>query len=351
MKSTLLDKLTHALLYEGYLLYPYRPAANKNRYRFNFGLLAPQKLSHTQAATTPASMQTECLIIGNADTRINIKVRFLQLQARDVGKVTATGANLRAGELPDYQQVELLKVGARSYYTCQQAIEREITATDLLLSALAGEHQQINFAFSGCENILAIEDESGLAGIIIEKLLAINGCAEIAATQISSGLYKITSRVINLTLQKQTDERGCNDEQLQSLISVHTILSVQAGEFISLLEPPTQLRDEAAACQNIGCWPVLVGAPGEKDLMLSSPIILYDYPQIAPESAGDLFDATEIDEILTLRVLTLTDEEKSVLRHADERVRKMLERTENLSEDQLIKLHGIMRPGPAREEK
>ena len=49
---------------------------------------------------------------------------------------------------------------------------------------------------------------------------------------------------------------------------------------------------------------MLVGEEGERDTMLSSPIILYDYPQIAPESPGSLFDGTEIDEILSLRILT-----------------------------------------------
>jgi len=64
--------------------------------------------------------------------------------------------------------------------------------------------------------------------------------------------------------------------------------------------------------------------------MLCSPIILYDYPQVAPESAGDLFDSTEIDEILSLRILTLTDDEKAEIREGDDRARGILERTESL---------------------
>jgi hydrogenase maturation protease len=77
--------------------------------------------------------------------------------------------------------------------------------------------------------------------------------------------------------------------------------------------------------------------------MLSSPIILYDYPQVAPESPGDLFDGGEIDEILSLRIMTMTDEEKQEMRDSDERTRKILERTENLPEEQLMKLHGALR--------
>ena len=77
--------------------------------------------------------------------------------------------------------------------------------------------------------------------------------------------------------------------------------------------------------------------------MLSSPIILYDYPQIAPESAGDLFDGTEIDEILSLRIMTLTDEEKLEMCQSDDRAREMLERTETMPVEQLMKLHGVLR--------
>jgi hydrogenase maturation protease len=77
--------------------------------------------------------------------------------------------------------------------------------------------------------------------------------------------------------------------------------------------------------------------------MLSSPIILYDYPQIAPESAGDLFDGAEIDEILTLRIMTMTDDEKREMRGVDDHARRILERTEMLPGDHLLKMHGTMR--------
>jgi hydrogenase maturation protease len=77
--------------------------------------------------------------------------------------------------------------------------------------------------------------------------------------------------------------------------------------------------------------------------MLSSPIILYDYPEVAAESPGDLFDATEIDEILTLRILTLTEEEKREMRESGDHARRILARTETLPEEQLMKLHGALR--------
>lgn len=130
---------------------------------------------------------------------------------------------------------------------------------------------------------------------------------------------------------------------MHSMVSTHTILGVRDGEFVSLLDTPDEFRQAANGCQNIGTWPVLVGEPGEKETMLSSPIILYDYPQIAPESAGNLFDGTEIDEILTLRILALTDQEKREMRSVDERARQILERTEALTPEHLMKLHGAVR--------
>ena len=128
-----------------------------------------------------------------------------------------------------------------------------------------------------------------------------------------------------------------------SLLSAHAILHIPGGEFISAIDPPAELQEAARACENRVVWPVLIGEEGARDAMLASPIILYDYPQIAPESAGELFDGTEIDEILALRILTLTDEEKQEMRRGDDRARQILERTESLPPEHMMKLHGVLR--------
>ena len=91
------------------------------------------------------------------------------------------------------------------------------------------------------------------------------------------------------------------------------------------------------------CFPVLVGDPGDTDVVLGSPIILYDYPEIAAESAGALFDSTEIDEILTLRVMTMTDEEKAEARATDPRAAEIIDRCDGMSADTLQQLHGVLR--------
>jgi hydrogenase maturation protease len=137
--------------------------------------------------------------------------------------------------------------------------------------------------------------------------------------------------------------------------STHIILQAVSAEFISQMDPPAELKQAAASCVNLGVWPILVGdgSKGEHDVMLSSPIILYDYPKLAPESPGPLFDGTEIDEILTLRIQTMTDEEKREMRGLDEHARRLLERTEALPQSALSGMHGTIRnrqpsPEPTR---
>jgi hypothetical protein len=120
---------------------------------------------------------------------------------------------------------------------------------------------------------------------------------------------------------------------------------------VSMTDPPPGLAEAASHCVNAGVWPVLVGEHGANSTMLASPIILPDYPQVAPESAGDLYDATEIDEILTLRILTLTDKEKAEVRASEERARSILERAEALPAEHLMRLHGTIRGlSPAASE-
>jgi hypothetical protein len=164
-------------------------------------------------------------------------------------------------------------------------------------------------------------------------------------------LFRVSVRVLNETPFENAEQKRRDEALLHALASAHTILSVRRGEFISLLDPPEEFKEAVAGSRNIGTWPVLVGDEGARDVMLSSPIILYDYPQIAPESAGDLCDGTEIDEILTLRIMALTDEEKREMRNVDERAREILERTEMLPAEQLMKLHGVLRSVRSHEKQ
>jgi hydrogenase maturation protease len=295
MNADRVEKIANAVLYEGYLLYPYRSSAVKNQQRFNFGVLYPRGHCEQNPGSDAWEMQTECLVRGSGVTTIEIKTRFLHMVERE-GR--------------------------------QEGLDRAVLTPACGVRALAKQSLRQGILLEG-ETTEQYHSES------------LEGELELSAASISEGLYRVTLRVRNSAAPAE----GPNREAvlLRSLVSVHSILQVTGGSFISLLDPPDEFRQAAEDCRNIGCWPVLVGEDAQTDIMLASPIILYDYPQIAPESSGDLFDGCEIDEILALRILTLTDEEKEEVRNGDERARRILERTESLPPEHFQKLHGAMR--------
>jgi hypothetical protein len=308
MDRALVESIASTVLYEGYLLYPYRPSAIKNRMRFNFGVVYPQ--SYGLAHNEQWSMQTECLVTGDEQTRIDARVRFLHLLSRK-------------------------NTGDRSSW--QEAVEREVIAPEIGLDGCDNSGKRVPFGFPG-----EVKNDNG----VVRRQENVNGMIEITAEQVAKRLSRLTVRILNLTPFEQAHPNSPEppgEPMLHAFVSTHTILGIRGGEFVSLLDPPDEWREAAAACRNIGTYPVLVGEESERDCLLSSPIILYDYPQIAPESAGDLFDGTEIDELLTLRILTLTDDEKREMRESDEWARQILERSETLSAEQLLRMHGALR--------
>lgn len=338
MNLRLVERVVNAVLYEGYILYPYRPSAVKNRQRFNFGALYPESYSSAQRGADRSSMQTECLMLGGPHTALDVHARFLHLVSRDVAKATTDST----GE--EFQVVESLEVNGQLYQTWQEAIERDVCAPNVSLNDIVAGPSRLIFTFPANREREHLRDASGeTVGAVLRKQEAIEGAIEMAAERVINNLFKLSVRVINLTAMNDAESKSRDEALMKSFVSTHTILGLQDGEFVSLLDPPEQFRDAARSCKNVGTWPVLIGEDGERDSMLSSPIILYDYPQIAPESAGDLFDGTEIDEILTLRIMTLTDEEKRAMRGVDDRARQILERTESLPLEQFMKMHGAVR--------
>src|ERR1035441_2152259 len=125
-------------------------------------------------------------------------------------------------------------------------------------------------------------------------------------------------------------------------------MTASGGEFISMIDPPEWAKTAVAECENVGGWPVLADPDGGRDIVLSSPIILYDHPEVAPESPGELYDGLEIDEILTLRTLALSDDEKLQARATDARAAALIDRVEAMDARDIVKLHGTVRsPRPA----
>jgi hypothetical protein len=180
----------------------------------------------------------------------------------------------------------------------------------------------------------------GDAGAIVRRWDRLDGRIECSVERVETGLHRVTLAVANAA------ESGGGDRDAmlaKTFCSTHAVLRADGGAFVSLADPPEQLREAAARCRNDGAWPVPVGEPDDFSTVLASPIILEDHPRIAPESPGDLFDGGEIDQLLVLNILALTDEEKAEMRASDPRTREILERTEGLTPDQLMRLHGAIR--------
>ncbi len=329
MNKALIDTIANAVLYEGYLLYPYRPSV-KNRQRWTFGGLYPKSYCDNHGETEPWFAQTECLVEESGDSALSVRIRFLHLQNRRVEPAEPSGESASAIRLPAIWQ---------------EAVEREVDCSeDMLFSDLITQTKLCNFSFPArCERDLIRGAQGDFEGNTIREQKELAGQVEVRVEQLENNLYKVHVQVRNKTPLEEARTLDRDLALLHSLVSTHTILGVKDGAFVSSIDPPERFKDLAAGCRNVQSFPVLVGDEGATDAMLSSPIILYDHPQIAPESPGDLFDSTEIDEILTLRILTLTDDEKRLMAAVDDRARALLERTEALAHDQLMGLHGTIR--------
>jgi hypothetical protein len=334
------EKIAEAVLYEGYMLYPYRPSSVKNQQRWNFGVLCPRSYCEQQQGSESWMMQTECLVKASVQTRLAVKIRFLQIVRRSIGKLRTPGQELPEGMEPEFDLVDRLEVCGRIFQPWQEAVEREHTSTALDPASLSSL-SALSLAFPAGKHFEYLHEREQAVGVIMREWETLSASVQFDSVRCHDEVVKITVRVGNLTPFGSSEMTDREAALAFSLVSTHTVLGVEQGEFVSLLDPPMGFEDLAAECSNIGTWPVLVG--NQAETVLSSPIILYDYPQIAPESAGNLFDATEIDEILSLRILTLTDDEKREMRQSDERARQILERTESMPEEQFMKLHGVLR--------
>lgn len=315
MSADPVRRIADAVLYEGYVLWPYRRSALKNQQRFTFGGVYP-----LQWPEGPPEMVTECLLETSGAPRVRVDVRFLQVVERQVRD---------ARELP----VDELVVDGERHLSWDEATERELTVPQaparLPIDVPAGSEEEPLIAANGDR-----------AGALVRSWRGLRGEIEVSCDQLGPDLHRVRLVVRNAARWAG----AARDEVLrETFCSTHAVLQASGGRFASLTDPPGHLVEAAAACRNDGAWPVLVGAPGERDTVLASPIILEDYPRVAPESPGDLFDGGEIDQLLTLNILALTESEKAEMRASDPRAREILERTESLSQEELMRLHGTIR--------
>ncbi|CCG03938.1 conserved protein of unknown function [Blastococcus saxobsidens DD2] len=332
-----------AILYEGYLLYPYRRSSPKNRVRWQFGVLAPREVV---AAAGPADtsvagsadawhQQTECLLEAPDEAEVHVRLRFLQLQHRAVERRTAAGA---------FVGVDALDVDGQRHLTFDEALPREFDV-HASVGELRGGARTTEVTAPGGEEVEQLRDGAGTdVGRIVRRSWPVSATLtlETAAAEAPYRLHRL--RVVTANSVTTVAADVARPEALRhSLVAAHTLIGVRGGRFVSLLEPPIWASRAAEGCRNVHTFPVLAGESGGRDVVLSSPIILYDHPQIAPESPGPLFDSGEIDEILSLRTMTLTDEEKREVRATDPQAAAILDRVDHLPEEVLARLHGAVR--------
>ena len=316
-----------AVLYEGYLLYPYRRSAAKNQVRWQFGVLAPRSAVDTGARPTVAGsaetwrQQTEVLLEAPDDAVVQVRLRFLQPQHRGVERGTAGG----------WEPVDSLD-GVLSF---DEAVPREVDVVASAGELRAGRAVPVEVA--GGDEVEPLPD-----GRIVRHREPLAAELRVLAEPATAPFPLLRLRVVvENTVGDLADDAVRPAVLRRSLVATHTVLAVSGGRFLSLLEPPEWAAAAAAACVNLHTFPVLAGEG--HDLVLSSPVILYDHPSIAPESPGQLFDSGEIDEILSLRTMTLTDAEKAEARATDPRAAALVDRVDAIPDDVLARLHGTVR--------
>ena len=314
--------IADAVLYEGYLLYPYRANSRKNQSRFQFGVLGPERAAE-RGIGEDDTMSAQILLDPKDDATLTIVVRFLQLQRRTAERDAGGG---------EFEPVDELTAGSRTWLTWDEAVERELSFGPLALTELLAG-QIIPIVVDGG---IDVEDVDG--GRLVRSRRHLTSELTLSGEP-DGGLLQVSLAVHNTGAPPADKE----DAIAASMIGTHLIVHVDNGEFVSLLDPPASAVDAVARCRQHRCFPVLAGLAGERDLMLVSPIILYDHPEIAEQSEGALYDSTEIDEILTLRIMTMTDEEKAQARATDPLAAEIIDRCDSMSPEALLNLHGVLR--------
>ena len=284
------DDLLRTLLYEGYALYPYTPGATKNATPTPFGIVYPPAYA-ADAPTTFDHVRMAAIVEGDADAQLSVEAHFLEPS------------------------------GPR-----HEAAARRVDLPPAPLARLA--ETPVTVAFAGD---------------------AVHGRARMTAQPLGARLWRVTTCVHNLTDVPQGLDRA--GALRHALLSTHVLARAHGNaRFHSPVAPPDHAAPAVMTCVSVNTFPVL--ASGDDRALLGAAIVLPDHPQLAPESRGDLFDGTEIEEALLLHVLALSDEERDQIAEQDPVVRAMLERAVAATPDDIRRLHGrveVRDPAPPSE--
>ncbi len=307
-----------AVLYEGYLLYPYRGTSSKNQSRWQFGVLGPPGAADAGLGEED-TLAAEFLVEGAQ--AITLVVRFLQLQHRRAERELPGGG---------FEPVAELTTPTGSWLSWDEAVECELSFGPLPFDDVPRTLPVIAHPASDTELLDG--------GRLVRERRQVR--AELTVSNEPDGeLRRVSVRLGNVGAAA-TDK---DDAIARSMIGTHVIAEAVGGQFVSLLEPPDAAAGAVSRCAQHRCFPVLAGPPGAHDMLLISPIILYDHPEVAEQSSAALYDCTEIDEILTLRVMTMTDQEKAQARATDPRAAQIIDQCDAMSPEAMARLHGVLR--------
>ncbi|MGW2409852.1 hypothetical protein ACWCXK_35860 [Streptomyces sp. NPDC001739] len=337
-------QVADAVLFEGYVLYPYRASAAKNRLRWQFGVLVPP--GWTAAGAEHAHQRTECLMEPKPGARLSAELRFLHAQRRTVQRLCPDG---------EFETVDELELPDRVLVPWDEATEERLTL-DAAVTELTGAGRTLPFTRPASEQTEPVHDADGrLIGRLVRRRARIDGRIRLTASPLDGpyAALRLTATVENTGDWTPSGTTDRTEALPHALIGAHLFLGLSAGRFLSQTDPPEWARAAVASCRNEHTWPVLAGEPGRADVVLSAPIILEDHPAVAPESPGALYDALEIDEILALRTAALTDQEKREARGTDPRAADVITLADTMPPEVLDRLHGAVRalrevtgPGP-----
>ncbi|SFP60507.1 hydrogenase maturation protease [Actinomadura madurae] len=310
--------IADAVLYEGYLLWPYRQSALKNQRRWTIGGVYPRP--YAEREDDRWTVHAEFVLETAPGADVEVTLRFLQEVHRQVVD----------GDTP----VERVRFGDETFTTWQEARERELTTGRVPVDRLLDGAVRLPVAIAA-----GAEDERIDGDVRFTRSWGrVDGWAEVSAVPAGDGAVRVRVEVVNAA------DAGERAEAVRSgMLCAHVVAHTTGGSFVSPTDPPEALAGAVAECGKDGLWPVLAGRPGTYDTVLAAPIVLYDWPQVAAESPGDLFDGTEIDRLLILSVLSLTEEERREMAATDPKAREILERCGALSAGELLALHGALR--------
>ncbi|XRQ05277.1 hypothetical protein ACN3XK_53290 [Actinomadura welshii] len=304
------------VLYEGHLVWPYRGRAPENRRRWTVGGVYPRP--YAESAGEPWTVCAEFLMEHRPGADVDIALRFLHAVHRQV----------MDGGTP----VDGVTVRGETFATGQEAREREITSGRVPVARLLRSPLRVPVAVAAGTD----DEEIGGGARFTRVWRRVDGTVEISAAEVGAGAVRLRVEVTN------TGTGGERGEAVHAgMLCAHVVARARCGgAFVSPADPPARLAGAAAACASDGLWPVLAGAPGSHDTLLAAPVVLYDWPQVAPESPGERPGGTEADRLLLLSVLSLSEEERREMAATDPRAAEILARCASLASGEPPAPHG-----------